>query len=424
MNLLKPLLWVLLSTTWLSAATSPSEELVVPAITGYVTPEEASYNRDVNGGTVSWNDPEIKFTWFGEFNTAGEVSAALRIKVPARSNTKLKLSFAGGSKSIEINGKEGASQTVDFGRFHITKAGYFSIVAESLNLKGQDTGKIEALLLAGPPIASAHFNLKERRNASSVHLKYIVEPNEKISAFYNEATAVTDPLATYYSVCGFSVGYFGMQINSPTERRIIFSVWDAGTSNAATRDSVDPKNYTQLIAKGEDVISSSFGYEGTGGHSHLVYPWKTGEPQKFLVTAKPEGNTTTYSGYYFHPEKKKWVLIASFKRPDDGKYLKGLYSFCEDFGGSNSFHQRKALYGPQWVCNDAGTWTPILKASFSHDPTGKADRLDRFMGIENGQFFLSNGGFMPGTTTFGEVFTRPASGQPPGSDLPIVKPGN
>jgi hypothetical protein len=44
------------------------------------------------------------------------------------------------------------------------------------------------------------------------------------------------------------------------------------------------------------------------------------------------------------------------------------------------------------------------------------DRLDRFMGVENGQFFLSHGGFVPGFTEYGMKFTRPASGIAP-SDI-------
>jgi hypothetical protein len=42
--------------------------------------------------------------------------------------------------------------------------------------------------------------------------------------------------------------------------------------------------------------------------------------------------------------------------------------------------------------------------------TGKENRLDRFMGVENGRFFLSNGGFISGFTKYGDKFTRLASG--------------
>jgi hypothetical protein len=79
---------------------------------------------------------------------------------------------------------------------------------------------------------------------------------------------------------------------------------------------------------------------------------------------------------------------------------------------------RKALYGNQWIRTADGQWTELTTASFSHDPTGKADRLDRFMGVENGRFFLSHGGFVPGFTQYGEKFTRPVVGQPP-SDIKL-----
>jgi hypothetical protein len=126
---------------------------------------------------------------------------------------------------------------------------------------------------------------------------------------------------------------------------------------------------------------------------------------------------TIYAGYYFRPDKKEWMLISSWKAPKEGGYLRGLYSFSENFGGSNGHLVRKALYGNQWIQTDAGQWLELTTASFSHDPTGKADRLDRFMGVENGQFFLNHGGFVEGFTKYGEKFPRPATGQPP-SDLP------
>jgi hypothetical protein len=40
------------------------------------------------------------------------------------------------------------------------------------------------------------------------------------------------------------------------------------------------------------------------------------------------------------------------------------------------------------------------------------------MGVENGRFFLSHGGFVPGFTLSGESFTRPASGKAPEIKLP------
>jgi hypothetical protein len=218
--------------------------------------------------------------------------------------------------------------------------------------------------------------------------------------------------------CGWHRGYFGMQVNSPTERRIIFSVWDSG-GEAVDRGKVADENRVTLVAKGAGVVSGDFGNEGTGGHSHWVYPWKTGAEQRFLVTAKPVDAThTIFSGYYFQPDKQQWMLISSWNVPKEGGYLRGLYSFSENFGGANGHLRRKALYGNQWIRVSDGQWLELTTASFSHDPTGRSDRLDRFMGVENGQFFLSQGGFVPGFTRFGERFTRLATGKSP-TDLKL-----
>jgi hypothetical protein len=278
-------------------------------------------------------------------------------------------------------------------------------------------------VLDGSAAQDAHFNLDPRRNAASVHLAYPTPAGADIALFYNEATAVTDPLASYYMVCGFSRGYFGMQVNSPTERRIIFSVWDSGTGqNSRDRSTVSEENQVKLLSKGEGVVASVFGNEGTGGHSHLIFPWKTGQPQKFVVAARAEGDHTDYTGYWYHPEQQAWKLIASFRAPKDGKWLRGLYSFNENFGGSNGQLQRKALFGPQWIRTADGKWQEMTVASFSHDATGKENRLDRFMGVEGDRFFLANGGFVAGFTKYGEKFTRPATNRPPELQLPSLTP--
>jgi Domain of unknown function (DUF3472) len=211
-----------------------------------------------------------------------------------------------------------------------------------------------------------------------------------------------------------------MQVNSPTERRIIFSVWDAG-KEAIDRDKVSAEDQVQLVVKGEGVFAGGFGNEGTGGHSHLVYPWKTGQTYRFLVTAKPEGNSTIYTGYLYFPEKKAWGLIASFRAPKDGGYLHGLYSFNEDFWGANGQMRRLAEFGNQWVKTVDGEWIELTRAKFTHTARGKyKDRLDHFAGVEGNSFFLSSGGFLPETMEYGAMVTRPAAGQKP-NDLVLPR---
>ena len=391
-------------------------ELRIPAFTAYLDPDVRGARVSPRSGITGWNDPELKVLWFGEIKVPGKLDCSVALWLPTDATSELRLTVAGQSHQAFVKGAGPDLVTADFGSFDITEAGYQRFTLESLNRKGQLSGDLDALLLDGPAAEDAHFNLRPRRNAASVHLFYPVDKDTKVEAFYCEMTGLEDPIWTYYMACGWHRGYFGMQVNSPTERRIIFSVWDSG-NEAVDRNKVIEEDRVKLMAKGEGVYAGDFGNEGTGGHSHLKYMWKTGQKQRFIVTAKPADFThTIYSGYYFHPDKRRWVLISSWKAPKEGGYLRRLYSFSENFGGSNGHVLRKALYGNQWIRTAEGRWTELTTASFSHDPTGKADRLDRFMGVESGQFFLSHGGFVHGFTEYGQKFTRPATGKEP-SDI-------
>lgn len=403
----------------IAIASSTTAQLRVPAFTAYLDPDVRGARVSERSGITRWDDPAIKVLWFGQINTPGKLDCAVTLRLPEDQTSKLCLTVAGQSREATVIGAGSDLVTAKFGSFDIAEPGYQRFVLESLNGEGQPAGDLDALILDGSATEKAHFNLKPRRNAASVHLVYPVDRDTKIAAFYCEMTGLEDPIWTYYMACGWHRGYFGMQVNSPTERRIIFSVWDSG-NEAVDRDKVADDDRVTLVAKGEDVYTGDFGNEGTGGHSHLKYMWKAGQKQRFIVTAEPTDDThTIYSGYYFRPDTKQWMLISSWKTPKEGGYLRRLYSFSENFGGANGHLLRKALYGNQWIRTAEGKWIELTTATFSHDPTGKADRLDRFMGVEDGQFFLSHGGFVPGFTAYGEKFTRPATGRPPADiDLP------
>ena len=392
-------------------------ELRVPAITAYIGPDAEGARVSRDRGITDWQVSGTTISWFGEAKNPGQVRAAIALTLPNGDSLGLSLSVGTERHTVTAYGANGEVR-ISMGQFTIATAGYVRF-ALSLADRARPGQAITALLLDGPATTDIHFNLDPRRNAASVHLRFPTDTAALITGFYNEVTAIDDPVTTYYMATGFSRGYFGMQVNSPTERRIIFSVWDAATGATANdRSTVADENQTQLLAKGEGVEASVFGNEGTGGHSHLVYHWKTGSTQRFYVTATPEGSHTIYSGYWFHPEKQQWQLIASFRAPKDGGGLKRLYSFSENFGGATGHLRRKALFGPQWIRLANGRWQELTVATFSHDATGKVNRLDRFMGIEQGRFFLSHGGFVPGFTTSRAQFTRSASGTPPDIHLP------
>lgn len=415
-------LYACLCLSLVTAAGAIGAELRIPAFTAYTLPDAEGARISERSGVTRWTDPALSVNWYGRLQQAGELNARIELRLAEGAESKLRLTVGARSRTVTVQG-EGSEVTIsaDFGAFEVSGPGYQRFALESLNPPGASAGDLATLVLAGPAVEGAHFNLKERRNAASVHLMYPVPTETEIAAFYCEVTAVEDPTASFYMACGWHRGYFGMQVNSPTERRIIFSVWDSG-GEAMDRDKVANENRVTLMGKGEGVFSGDFGNEGTGGHSHLKYGWKTGETQRFVVTAQPTNGTfTVFSGYYFHPDQKGWMLISSWKAPKEGGWLRRPHSFSENFWGSNGHLVRKALYGRQWMVTAQGEWIELTRASFSHDPTGKADRLDRFMGVEKGQFFLSHGGFVEGFTPYGETFIRPATGHAP-SDLPLPSP--
>ncbi len=402
----------------LGSMTQVSASLRVPAFTAYLDPDPDGAEVSVRQGITGWDNPALKVSWFGELKHAGKLECAVTLRLAAGTESKLRLTVAGVSHEASVTATGTNSVLASFGSFDIATPGYQRLTLESLNAAGSPVGDVDALVLNGPAAEEAHFNLRPRRNAASVHLAYPIPGRTNIEAFYCEVTAVEDPIWTFYMACGWHRGYFGMQVNSPTERRIIFSVWDSG-NEAVDRSKVQADNRVALVGKGEGVYAGDFGNEGTGGHSHLVFPWKTGEKQRFLVTALPaDPSHTIFSGYYFRPDRKAWMLISSWKAPKEGGYLRGLHSFSENFGGANGHLRRKALYGNQWIHTADGQWSELVTATFSHDPTGRTDRLDRFMGVEDGQFFLSHGGFVPGFCNFGDKFVRKSDGQRP-SDITL-----
>ncbi len=396
-----------------------TQSVKIPANTGYAIPaekDEADLFNDKNG-LQGWADTKQQIQYFFYLRNTGKLSIDIYVKNNAASN-KISVSFKGKSFPVMV------PHSLIFKKVHVasvtvTDTGFYTLTISAPVKKGKTIADIQSIELNGTAVTNIHFNSKSRRNAASVHLKYPIPDTARVVAFYNEVTIPegADPIHTYYMACGFARGYFGIQVNSLTERRVIFSVWDAG-KEAVDRNKVADSNKVQLLAKGDGVFADGFGNEGTGGHSHWVYPWQTGKTYQFLVTALTDSiaNATIYTGYFFAPELQKWKLIASFKAPRDGKYLRSLYSFNENFDGINGQLRRKAFFGNQWIQQENGKWTELTQSNFSYDATGKAgDRIDYGAGIDvnSNAFYLWNGGFQPANTHFGELFNRNATGKRP-----------
>lgn len=398
--------------------------LTLMAFTGYAHPDPEAIER-ADDGTV----PSCRGTlvFYVHCPTLGELRLALdRLEGAPAVTLRASVSPHPGPDtephSVDAIA-QGERDRTEFGTFLISKPGYHRITLSTAD--GSPLRSIHSIVLQGFAANGAGASTRERRNAASVHLGYPVDkPHEKdVEWFYCEITPRTDPVWTYYMATGWHRGYFGMQVNSPTERRLIFSVWDAGNERK-DRSKVGPDDRVVLIDKGEGVVANDFGNEGTGGHSHLVYDWKLGGTFRFLLHASPAGTDTTYTGWFWFPERKAWGLIASFRAPKDGERPHGLYSFNENFHGANGDLKRECEFGNAWVRTKQGEWLPLGRAFFTHDGHGGRQRFDRHAGVRGDRFYLQNGGFEvppPDATTKARTMLEvpPTAGDHPADqDLP------
>jgi hypothetical protein len=250
-------------------------------------------------------------------------------------------------------------------------------------------------------VASVQADPAAPKAARSVHLGY---PAPDAALFYNEATVDESVPGSYFCASGFAHGYFGIQELGNGKKVVIFSIWEPGKQDDP--NSVPADRRVELLAKGEGVRSGRFGGEGTGGQSFYDYPWKTGETCRFLVRAAPEGQKTTFSAYFYVNPEKRWQHMATFRTLTSGSYLKGYYSFVEDFRrDGKSFQQRRsARYGNGWVQTAAGDWLPLTKARFTGDNTTLTDNIDA--GIHNGRFYLRTGGETKNTLPLRSLIER------------------
>lgn len=246
------------------------------------------------------------------------------------------------------------------------------------------------------------------RRGPSVHLSYRLPKDTKLTYAYSEITVPKgqDPIGSYFMANGFGEGYFGFQVNSETQRRVLFSVWSPFRTD--NPKEIPESDRVLTTAKGKEVSAQDFGNEGSGGQSYLVYPWKAGSTYRFLTEVKPDGDgNTQYTSWFGDKDKNEWRLIASFRRPKTDKHLTGFHSFLENFAPDTGHIERTANYANQWVCDVEGKWHEITRAKFTGDNTARGrHRLDFAGGSEQQHFFLRNCGFFSANVKLDQIFER------------------
>ena len=329
-----------------------------------------------------------------------------------------------GEESKEITLSNSEFKIIPVGVFHVEKPGYHRLDMIGLEKDDADYADVTDILIGGEASTGKTYFVKDDfywgRRGPSVHLSYeLPQDDMDVLWFYNEITVPdgNDVIGSYFMANGFAEGYFGIQVNSATERRILFSVWSPFKTDDPSK--VPDDHRIKLLSKGENVHTGKFGNEGSGGQSYRKFNWKSGTTYRFLLKGQPAGsNSTDYAAYFYAPEIGTWELIASFRRPKTDTYLTRPHSFLENFITGTGQFSRKGMYSNQWVYDTAGMWHELTKAKFTADATArKESRLDYSGGVEEGHFFLKNCGFTIERSEIGSIYSRAESGMAPNIDF-------
>lgn len=375
-------------------------------------------------GITNWKDTSSEFAIYVNTERACTVQFGFELSVPAGSSI-IQCLFNNKSYPLKIAGSAMHITWID-GMLHL-QSGYTKIILRGLQKSDNQFAIVKSLVIkADKESADFHF-VKENsgnrfywgRRGPSLHLSYETPKNKNIEWFYSELTVPkgSDAMGSYFMANGFKEGYFGMQVNSAEERRVLFSIWSPfETDNPA---AIPDSDKIVLLKKGEGVHTGEFGDEGSGGQSYFIYPWQAGNTYRFLLHGVPdEKGNTIFTAWFFAPEKNKWLLIASFKRPKTNTYLTRLHSFIENFIDTNGFLARRCHYGNQWAMDNTGAWYELTKAHFTGDDIAQVQyRMDYTGGADKHIFFLQNGGFTNDHTMLKQNFARTANGAHPKIDF-------
>lgn len=410
--------FALVLTAFLTAGGVQSAEWTVPmAGNTFRTAPGPGGNRAQRNGSVAWNDAKEVYSVYIHLDRPATLQLA--INAAARSGrSTLRVTTGQNEFETVIDTAEITSRVV--GSVAVENAGYQRIDFQGLERAGDVFADIRDLVVTSETEGLAVNYVRDNkggmfywgRRGPSVHLGYQVPRNTDLRYAYSEVTVPEgqDPIGSFYMANGFGQGYFGIQVNSPKERRVLFSVWSPFKTDNP-RDIPKDQRIVAL-ARGPKVHIGEFGNEGSGGQSYLVYPWKAGTTYRFLTKVEPDGQgNTVYTSWFGDKSKDEWRLIANFRRPKTDTHLRGFHSFLESFSPSYGYIGRRAFYGNVWVCDVDGKWHECTQARFSVDPTGGGrHRLDYNGGAVEKRFFLRNCGFFNETGRPGATLKRDATG--------------
>jgi hypothetical protein len=381
-----------------------------------------------DGKPEEWISADDKNLFFFRTDKSGKMDLFINLSVP-EGKSALNVTVGKKNFNLKVSGKE--MHRVKIGSIS-PEPGYIRVEFRGIRKEGSVFARLADLEVhsktAGLTLSYVKDDVENRfywgRRGPSVHLNYELPKGVEAEYFYNEVTVPVgqDPEGSYFMANGFAEGYFGMQVNGPLERRILFSVWSPFKTDHP--GEIPETDRIALLDKGAEVHTGEFGDEGSGGQSYFRYPWKAGTTYRFLLKGSPDGKgKTVFTAWFYAPEVAKWQLIASFSRPKTDHCLTRLHSFLENFNDKNGYLGRKALYTNQWCRDKSGHWFALTKARFTGDDIARRGyRLDYAGGTEGSGFYLQNGGFFNANTAINTMFElKQGASKTPEIDSELLK---
>lgn len=425
-------LTVLLATLSGTLSLSAQTRQTVAARQAYIEPFSASSREDVSvrrGGITNWNNQNLSVVWYlYQEKGSYELSIDLQKRSGEQNTIEMnctqcsELGFKPMTKKVSLKAAAG-DQQVKAGNVEIPATGYYRYEMKALTgMKGVTIAGLSFNTTADkatgaiPVVHATKF-----QSSPSVHLSFsTTAPTTKEYDWIYEEIMVPkgyDPLHTYWMSLGFFRGYMGIQTNSETERRVLFSVWDSVDTDKNPNASKD--SLVSLVDKADDVTSNGFGNEGTGGQSYVKSAnWKVDHPVKFLMNVRRGEGSIVLSAWYCLNDTEGWKYVASWRAPQEQRLFNGFYSFIENFSSSNGQLLRKGYYFNAFGREaSTGKWLSFNKVRFSHTDGAEGERMDYEQGVAPEyptRFYMASGGYTPTKLTADEI---PLQTNAPAMDL-------
>ncbi|MBO9591841.1 MAG: DUF3472 domain-containing protein [Niabella sp.] len=371
-------------------------------------------NKDKRVSWIVYQKPGQYDLYFDNQVTAGK---KLRFKLDV-SSTYPKPELKPVSRDLVFNGT-GEKDTLHSIHIQIPTEGYYKYTLTPVTDPEEAITITTLLFRTATP--DGWVNFINYQSTPSVHLSFsTTEPTTKSYNWLYEEILVPegqDPLYTYYMSLGFYRGYLGIQTNTPTERRVLFSVWDS--KDAEKDSSITKADFVSLVDKDPATTVKSFGGEGTGGQSFVTGAnWKTGKPVQFLMNVLPQENNSVVLSAWYQVANEGWHYIASWRAPHEKRFFDGFYSFLENYGYTNGQLRREAYYYNAWGVEAAsGKWINFNKVRFSNTDGKTGQRVDYEQGVSSkypDRFYMAAGGYTPTLKTKNEM---PVLKTPPSLDF-------